>query len=123
MHSEEVKSLLEQIKETIEKILIRSEKLHSANDYYSSPNGMERLESTCMLLIAIGESLKGIDKLTKGQLLAQYPQIDWKGAKGLRDIIAHHYFELDGDIVFYVVKNKLKPMLEVIMEIENKSSL
>lgn len=46
---------------------------------------MERLESTCMLLIAIGEGLKGIDKITDKQLLVQYPEIDWKGAMGIRD--------------------------------------
>ncbi len=30
-----------------------------------------------MMLIAIGESLKNIDKITSGSLLTQYPQIDW----------------------------------------------
>ena len=49
---------------------------------------MERLESTCMLLIAIGESIKGVDKLTNKELLTQFPKIDWKGAMGIRDIIA-----------------------------------
>lgn len=48
---------------------------------------MERLESTCMLLIAIGESIKGIDKITSKELLPQYPEVDWKGAMGIRDII------------------------------------
>ncbi len=56
-------------------------------------NGMERLESTCMLLIAIGESIKGVDKLTNKGLLTQFPKVDWKGAMGIRDIIAHHYFD------------------------------
>lgn len=32
---------------------------------YPYPEGMERLESTCMLLLAIGESIKGIDKITQ----------------------------------------------------------
>ena len=71
-----------------------------------SPAGMERLESTCMLLIAIGESIKGIDKITSKELLPQYPGVDWKGAMGIRDIIAHHYFELDAEVVFNVVKNE-----------------
>ena len=75
---------------------------------------MERLESTCMLLIAIGEGLKGVDKLTDKQLLVQYPEIDWKGAMGIRDIIAHHYFDLDGEIVYSVVKTKLPDMLITI---------
>ncbi len=75
---------------------------------------MERLESTCMLLIAIGEGLKGIDKITDKQLLVRYPEIDWKGAMGIRDIIAHHYFDLDGEIVYSVVKTKLPDMLITI---------
>lgn len=83
---------------------------------------MLRLESTCMLLIAIGESLKGIDKLTDKTLLDRYPLVDWKGAMGLRDIIAHKYFEIDGEIVFEVVKNKIPTMKTVIERIieENK---
>ena len=72
-----------------------------------SPAGMERLESTCMLLIAIGESIKGIDKITSKELLPQYPEVDWKGAMGIRDIIAHHYFELDAEVVFNVVKKRI----------------
>ena len=75
---------------------------------------MERWESTCMLLIAIGEGLKGIDKITDKQLLVRYPEIDWKGAMGIRDIIAHHYFDLDGEIVYSVVKTKLPDMLITI---------
>jgi len=72
---------------------------------------MERLESTCMLLIAIGESIKGIDKITEKKLLPQYPEVDWRGAMGIRDIIAHHYFELDAEVVFNVVKNEFPGLL------------
>ena len=73
-----------------------------------------------MLLIAIGEGLKGVDKLTDKQLLVQYPEIDWKGAMGIRDIIAHHYFDLDGEIVYSVVKTKLPDMLVTIRAILKK---
>ena len=44
----------------------------------------------------------------------RYPEIDWKGAMGIRDIIAHHYFDLDGEIVYSVVKTKLPDMLITI---------
>jgi uncharacterized protein with HEPN domain len=40
-----------------------------------------------MMLIAIGESLKNLDKVTGGTLFSRYPEVDWKGAKGIRDII------------------------------------
>lgn len=78
---------------------------------------MEKLESTCMLLIALGEGIKGVDKLTEKQLLSKYPQVDWKGAMGIRDIIAHHYFDLDAEIVFNVIKNKLPEMLHTVKQI------
>jgi len=32
------------------------------------------LDDTCMLLIAIGESLKSLDKTTEGKLLPTYPR-------------------------------------------------
>lgn len=60
-----------------------------------------------MLLIAIGESVKRIDKATNKKLLSYYPEIDWKGVMGMRDIIAHHYFDIDAVIVFDVMKNNL----------------
>ena len=40
-------------------------------------------------------------------MLSQYPEIDWKGVMGMRDIIAHHYFDIDADIIFDVMKNNL----------------
>lgn len=108
---------LQQIATTIERIIDNSKNINDSQYYLLSPAGMERLESTCMLLLAIGESIKGIDKMTKKQLLCMYPEVDWKGAMGIRDIIAHHYFDLDEAIVFDVVKNKLPGMLETIQRI------
>ena len=55
--------------------------------------------------------------MTNKQLLAKYPEVDWKGVMGIRDIIAHHYFDIDESIVFDVVKNKLPGMLETIQKI------
>ena len=118
MHDEELLYYsLKRIASTIERIINNSKAIDDSQYYVLSPAGMERLESTCMLLLAIGESIKGIDKMTKKQLLPQYPEIDWKGAMGIRDIIAHHYFDIDESIVFDVVKNKLPDMLKTINQI------
>ena len=105
---------LNRIASTIERIIDNSKAIDDSQYYLLSPTGMERLESTCMLLLAIGESIKGIDKMTQKQLLSNYPEVDWKGVMGIRDIIAHHYFDIDESIVFDVVKNKLPGMLETI---------
>lgn len=74
--------LLQKIKQTLERIIAKSKEIDSYQYYYLTPAGMERLESTCMLLIAVGESIKGIDKLTNKELLTKFPEIDWKGASG-----------------------------------------
>ena len=76
---------------------------------------MEKLDSICMQLIAIGESLKNIDKITNKKLLEKYPQIDWKGAKGMRDIISHHYFDIDANDIYFVCDEKLEELLETII--------
>lgn len=115
MHDEELLYYsLKRIASTIERIINNSQAIDDSQYYVLSPAGMERLESTCMLHLAIGESIKGIDKMTRKQLLPNYPEVDWKGAMGIRDIIAHHYFDIDESIVFDVVKNKLPGMLETI---------
>ena len=115
MHDEELLYYsLKRIASTIERIINNSKTIDDSQYYVLSPAGMERLESTCMLLLAIGESIKGIDKMTQKQLLSNYPEVDWKGVMGIRDIIAHHYFDIDESIVFDVVKNKLPGMLETI---------
>lgn len=115
MHDEELLYYsLKRIASTIERIIDNSKSIDDSQYYLLFPAGMERLESTCMLLLAIGESIKGIDKMTQKQLLSNYPEVDWKGVMGIRDIIAHHYFDIDESIVFDVVKNKLPGMLETI---------
>ena len=115
MHDEELLYYsLKRIASTIERIINNSKAIDDSQYYVLSTAGMERLESTCILLLAIGESIKSIDKMTQKQHLANYPEVDWKGAMGIRDIIAHHYFDIDEYIVFYVVKNKLPGMLETL---------
>ncbi len=89
------------------------------NDFTDTPQGMEKLDSICMLLIAIGESLKNIDKVTDKRLFLDYPEVDWRGAKGMRDIISHHYFDIDAEEIYNVCEIKLSGLLmaiEVMMQ-------
>ena len=115
--SQIIESLLKKIFQTVERILANSETITSPSFYLLTPSGMERLESTCMLLIAIGEGVKGVDKLTDKKLLSFYPEIDWKGVMGMRDIIAHHYFDLDAEIVYDVIKHDLPKLKDVLQQI------
>ncbi|BBG65498.1 protein of unknown function DUF86 [Hydrogenimonas sp.] len=70
-----------------------------------------------MLFIAIGESLKKIDKLTEGKLLTKYETIDWKSIKGMRDILSHHYFDVNADAIYNVCDEELDDLHMVIKKI------
>jgi len=106
--------LLEQILQATEIVLRRFEVVDSSDFFLDSPEGMEKLDAICMQLIAIGESLKNIDKITNKELLKNYPEVDWKGAKGIRDIISHHYFDLDAQEIYYVCDVKLPTLKATI---------
>ncbi len=110
-----VHELLEQVFNATTIVLTRFEVVETSDYFLDTPEGMEKLDSICMQLIAIGESLKNIDKITNKELLKNYPQVDWKGAKGIRDIISHHYFDLDAQEIYYVCDEKL-PTLKLTIE-------
>ena len=74
-----------------------------------------------MQLINIGESIKQIDKITSSELLIKYENIDQKNAKGMRDIISHHYFDIDAEIVLNVIKERLPEMKETMLLILNET--
>lgn len=115
MYDEElIYSSLKQIRSAVELIIERSESVSDVNDFLTSPSGVLRLDALCMNLIALGEAVKGLDKLTNGQLLCEYPEIYWQGIMKMRDKIAHHYFEIDADVVFKTLKEDIPPMLPVI---------
>ena len=111
-----VRQILVQIEEALQKIANRSSRYASADDFIATQAGAETLDSICMLFMAIGEALKNLDKITGGTLLSKYPGVDWKGAIGFRDIIAHQYVEGDAEQVFWICANEVAPLMAVIQE-------
>jgi uncharacterized protein with HEPN domain len=112
-----VLEVLSQIQKSARTILKRFEPIQSAEDFTGSEVGLEKLDAICMQLIAIGESLKNLDKVTNQSLLPQYPQIDWKRAKGLRDIISHHYFDLNAEAIYEVCESQIETLAQTIEQI------
>lgn len=107
-------ALFKQIEESILLLFQWNQDVRDANDYLLSPEGMKNLAASCMLIEAIGESVKKIDRRTDGQLLPLRPEIPWKLVMGMRDHIAHGYFDIDADVVFLTIKKHLAPLLEAV---------
>ena len=55
--------------------LLTTKDITQSSDFISTPAGREHLDSICMVLLAVGESLKQVDKKTEGKLLSNYPNI------------------------------------------------
>ena len=58
----------------------------------------------------IGEAAKHISEELRNKL----PQVDWRKASGLRDMLSHVYFGIDNDILWDVIQNKVPHLLEVV---------
>lgn len=65
-------------------------------------------------LEVIGEAAKKLPENIK----EKYPNVEWRKLAGLRDILVHHYFGIDEDIIWDVLANKI---LEVKTELEKIS--
>jgi uncharacterized protein with HEPN domain len=107
-------AILSQIHEAARTVIKRFEPITSLKGFSDSEAGMEKLDAICMQLIAIGEGLKNLDKVTENKLLPRYPQIEWKKVKGMRDIISHHYFDVDAEAIYEVCKNHVRPLAKTL---------
>jgi uncharacterized protein with HEPN domain len=67
-----------------------------------------------MSLIAVGESFKKIDKETEGLFLKKYPEIDWKGVIGVRNILAHDYFDIDVEEIYKICQRDIPHLLKTL---------
>ena len=66
----------------------------------------------------IGEAVKKLDD----EFRSNHPDIEWKKIAGTRDIMIHHYFGIDYDIVWDVIKEKIPPLHQYIKTIIEKNS-
>ncbi len=108
-----VHEIITQILIAIKRIERRASGIVNANDFLSSDEGLDMLDSIAMMLIAIGESCKNLDKISEGTIFSRYPAIDWSGVKGMRDVLSHHYFDINAEIVLSVCRNKIPELHEV----------
>lgn len=105
---------LESVEDTVIRLIEWNESIKSAEDYYASQSGMQLLAANCTLITAIGEGVNKINRVLPDFLNTEFPNIPWRAIIGMRNHIAHGYFELDADVVFEAISNDIPPLLEVI---------
>lgn len=106
----QTRSILKQMIDACDLLLLWNREVQTAQEYYQSPEGVQKMAASCMIIESIGEGVKRLDKVAPNLLAESAPDVPWKSVKGLRDHIAHGYFDIDGDIIFDVVSNKIAPL-------------
>ena len=106
--------IFRQIENAIEQLKNWNANIETAEDYYMLSDGMQKLAASCMLIEAIGEGIHQIDSLTEGKLLPERPEIPWEDVVGIRNHIAHGYFDIDGEVVLLTIRQDLDPLLEAV---------
>jgi uncharacterized protein with HEPN domain len=110
--------LLTPLRQALERIKRKAKPLLDDPALLEQEEGQDLLDVICMQFLAAGEALKRLEKLRPGLLAASFPEIDWKGAMGFRDVIAHQYFDLDAEQVLLICQEALPGVLDAIRSLE-----
>lgn len=105
---------LEQIMDAVARISRRFAGIETPMDFLASDVNHDKLDAIAMLLIAVGESFKKIDKETEGLFLKNYPAIDWKGVIGVRNILAHDYFDIDVEQIHKICQRDIPQLMKAL---------
>lgn len=114
--SEKLRALqtLESIEKTISRLIKWNKEVASPDVYYDSEWGMQLLTANCTLITAIGEGVNRINRLLPKFLSSYFSDVPWHAIIGMRNHIAHGYFELDADLVFEAITKDIPPLLKTI---------
>jgi uncharacterized protein with HEPN domain len=117
MDKKNTEELLEYVLLGINLIEKRFESINFSDDFLSNEIGIEKLDSISMRLQTIGEAIKNILKTDNEALLRGAPSDYWSNIVKLREIISHHYIDIDAEIVYEICDEELSELKENILKI------
>lgn len=66
-------------------------------------------------LMIIGEAVKGLSP----EFLTQHPDVPWRDMMRLRDLIGHHYYKLDTEIIWATIDEPLEKLTVALSPYSN----
>jgi uncharacterized protein with HEPN domain len=72
----------------------------------------ESLSILAWNLLVAGEAIKALP----AAMIARHPAVDWRGLAGLRDRLAHQYFQIDQQLLWKIVAYDLPPLRAAVSE-------
>ncbi|GAB4461606.1 MAG: DUF86 domain-containing protein [Elainellaceae cyanobacterium] len=81
---------------------------HAADcDRASLETNDEKVSAMLYQITIIGEATKQLSQ----DFRQQHPEVPWREIAGMRDVIVHEYDQVDLDVVWDVIQNKLPELL------------
>lgn len=79
----------------------------------------DRFKSDRVIFYAVSRAIEIIGEAAKNipdDVLAKYPEVMWRGVKGMRDIIVHEYARLDKELVWSVATERIPDLKHTILQ-------
>lgn len=112
-----IEEILRKLLESCDYIIEWNQNINSSQDYHISSSTKQTMAASCMLIEAIGEGFKSIDKRDPQFLDKNFDDIPWVDFIGIRNIIAHGYLHINERIIFETVKQDIPHLKEAIEKI------
>lgn len=109
--------LLDFILESLRLIKRRFKNVTSSDDFLDSDEGLDKLDAISMRLQSIGEALKNLDKRHKELLLQVADSAYWSKIIRTREILTHHYIDIDAETIYMICDEKLEELEAKILKL------
>lgn len=83
-----------------------------AVDFFALENYVQR-DAICFYLFQIGELARSV----KDEFKEKHPELPWRPMRGLRNIVAHEYGEVDFEVIWETIDGDLPDLVNQISNI------
>ncbi len=118
MNKMTILELLEFILEGISLIKRRCKGMKTADNFLFNEEALDKFEASIMRLQTVGEALKNIEKRDEKFLLQVANKEYWSEIIRMRDLISHHYADIQADIIFAICKEELEELEQNIQKLK-----
>jgi uncharacterized protein with HEPN domain len=115
MREDEILDHLELMLESVALIEKRFSIIRLPEDFVLTFDGVTLLDAVSMRLQVIGESVRKIQKLDPS-FLDRHPAIQWDEVVRFRDLVSHHYSNIDHEIIHDICKVHIPRLKEALQK-------
>lgn len=119
MDKANISELIHFILQSIHLIKERFAPINSSDDFLTDHDGLMRIDAISMRLQSIGEALKNIDKKERDFLLQVADKTYWSKIIKTREILTHHYIDIDAETIYDICHEKLDELEDKVLELQS----